>query len=102
MTLPPSFEDTVTVHSMNVGKSKIEIQEGNVTATLSKNSKKIAYIVIALGAVILVALLAFQFVSRSVLMQLTNGRLEGADYWRAEPVILSGAWVLITSSACLN
>ncbi len=51
--------------------------------------RKIAYILIALGAVVLVALLARQLIARSVLLQLTNGRLEGADYWRDEPVILS-------------
>ena len=51
--------------------------------------KKITYILIALGAVVLIALLAYQFLSRSMLWQLTNGRLEGADYWREEPVILS-------------
>jgi hypothetical protein len=51
--------------------------------------KKMAYILIALGAVALVALLAYQFLSKSVLQQLTNGKLEGADYWRDEPVILS-------------
>jgi hypothetical protein len=47
------------------------------------------YTLIALSAVALVALLAYQFLSRSMLQQLTNGRLEGADYWRNEPVILS-------------
>jgi hypothetical protein len=51
--------------------------------------KKTAYSLIALGAVVLLALLALQFISRSALLQLTNGRLEGADYWRDEPVILS-------------
>jgi hypothetical protein len=51
--------------------------------------KKMAAIVVALGAVALVAFLALQFLSRSMLLQLTNGRLEGADYWRDEPVILS-------------
>jgi len=51
--------------------------------------KKFANILIALGAVVLVVLLAFQLLTRSVLVQLTNGRLEGADYWRDQPVILS-------------
>jgi hypothetical protein len=51
--------------------------------------KKIGYILIALGAVALIVLLAYQILSRSMLRQLTNGRLEGADYWRDEPVILS-------------
>ncbi|HEU5104085.1 MAG TPA: hypothetical protein VFU22_33945 [Roseiflexaceae bacterium] len=51
--------------------------------------KKITSILVALGAVVLVALLVFQFLQRSVLLQLTNGKLEGADYWRDEPVILA-------------
>src|SRR5262245_11997892 len=51
--------------------------------------KKVASILIALGAVVLVALLVFQFLQRSVLLQLTNGKLEGADYWRYEPAILA-------------
>ncbi len=51
--------------------------------------KKIVYILVALGAVALVALLAVQFALRSVLMQLTNGRLVEADYWSNEPMILS-------------
>jgi hypothetical protein len=53
------------------------------------NKKKIVSILIALGAVALVAFLGVQLMLRSVMMQLTNGRLEGADYWRNEPVILS-------------
>ena len=52
--------------------------------------KKIAAIIlIALGVIVLVALLALQFLPRTVLLELTNGRLLGADYWRDEPVILS-------------
>ena len=57
-----------------------------------KLGKRLTYILIALGAVVLVALLALQFLQRSVLLQLTNGRLEGADYWRDEPVILSAGY----------
>ncbi|MCE7988419.1 MAG: phospholipase [Caldilinea sp. CFX5] len=44
---------------------------------------------VALGAVVVIALLVYQVLVRSVLWQLTNGRLEGADYWRDEPVILA-------------
>ena len=51
--------------------------------------KKIAAIVIAVGAVILVALLVLQFLPRTVLLELTNGKLRDADYWSDEPVILS-------------
>jgi len=51
--------------------------------------KKTATILIALGAIVLVGLLVYQFLQRSVLMQLTDGRLEGADYWRDEPAILA-------------
>lgn len=52
-------------------------------------SKKTTYGLIALGAVGLVTLLVYQITSRSVLWQLTNGKLVEADYWRDEPVILS-------------
>ncbi len=51
--------------------------------------KKIAYVLVPLAAVVLIGLLAVQVLTRSVLWQLTNGRLEGADYWRDEPAILS-------------
>ena len=51
--------------------------------------KRIAAIVIALGVVLLVTLLVLQFLPRTVLLELTNGRLTGADYWSNEPVILS-------------
>lgn len=44
---------------------------------------------IALSAVALVAALIYQALAGSLLRQLTDGRLVGADYWRAEPVILS-------------
>jgi hypothetical protein len=46
---------------------------------IKMTKKKIAYSLIALGAVVLVALLVVQFLSKSVFRQLTNGRLEGAD-----------------------
>lgn len=51
--------------------------------------KKIVYILMALGAVVLVGLVVLQVLTRSVLWQLTNGKLEEADYWRNEPAILS-------------
>jgi hypothetical protein len=52
--------------------------------------KKIATILIALGVVVLVALLMLQFLPRTVLLELTNGRLTRADYWSDEPVSLDG------------
>ena len=42
--------------------------------------------VVGLGVV---AVLALNLLSQSVLRQLTNGRLEGADYWTTKPEILS-------------
>jgi hypothetical protein len=55
---------------------------------MNKN-KKITVILIAIGVVVLVTLLVLQFLPRTVLLELTDGRLTGADYWRDEPVILS-------------
>lgn len=51
--------------------------------------KRIVYLLVALLAVALIALLVYQVLARSVLWQLTNGKLVEADYWRQEPVILS-------------
>lgn len=51
--------------------------------------KKVGAILIALGVVAVVALLVLQFLPRTVLLELTNGKLTNADYWRDEPVILS-------------
>lgn len=53
------------------------------------NKKRTMSVLIALGAVAGGALIVVQILSRSMLLQLTNGRLEGADYWRDEPLILS-------------
>lgn len=53
------------------------------------SKKAIVYILVALGAVGLVAVLSVQITIRAVLPQLTNGKLEGADYWSDEPKILS-------------
>ena len=44
---------------------------------------------IALVGLALVAVLALYLLSTSILRQLTNGRLEGADYWTDQPEILS-------------
>lgn len=46
----------------------------------------IALAVVVAGAVVV---LAVQVVASSILRQLTDGRLEGADYWGREPEILS-------------
>ncbi|WP_395694890.1 hypothetical protein [Nocardioides sp.] len=46
-------------------------------------------VLVALVGLGLVGLLALRLLSDSVLRQLTDGRLEGADYWTAEPEILS-------------
>lgn len=52
-------------------------------------TKRTVTILLALGALGLVALLAYQLLQRSVLVQLTDGRLVEADYWRDEPAILA-------------
>lgn len=54
-----------------------------------KTKQRILYAAIALLALGLLAVVALQFVMGSVLRQLTNGRLEGADYWSDKPAILS-------------
>jgi len=64
-------------------------QSSSVYVEDKVTKKKLASILIALGAVVLVAVLVFQFLQQSVLMQLTSGKLEGADYWRDEPIILA-------------
>jgi hypothetical protein len=56
------------------------------------SGKRLTTILIVLGIVVLVALLGIQFIKRSALMQLTNGKLEGADYWSDEPAILSAGY----------
>src|SRR5919108_2926977 len=61
----------------------------NAPKECKMTKKKIAAILIALGVVVLVTLLVLQSLPRTVLLELTNGRLAGADYWRNEPVILS-------------
>lgn len=62
-------------------------------STLGKTSRKrLTTILIALGVVVLVAVLGIQLIARSTLVQLTNGKLEGADYWSDEPVILSAGY----------
>ena len=45
-----------------------------------KTKKRIVYALMAFAAVGLVSVVAFQFIMGSVLRQMTNGRLEGADY----------------------
>ncbi|WP_395696277.1 hypothetical protein [Nocardioides sp.] len=49
----------------------------------------LATAVVGLVGLGLVAVLALSLLGDSVLRQLTNGELEGADYWEAEPEILS-------------
>jgi hypothetical protein len=56
---------------------------------MGKWTKRIVYVLIGLGVVAVVAVLALQYIQGSVLRGLTNGRLEGADYWQGEPAILS-------------
>ena len=41
------------------------------------------------GALVLAGVLGLQFTQKSVLRQLTNGKLEGAGYWTDQPQILS-------------
>jgi hypothetical protein len=56
---------------------------------MGKWTKRIVYLLIGLVMVGLVGVLALQYIQGSVLRGLTNGQLEGADYWQAEPAILS-------------
>jgi hypothetical protein len=60
---------------------------GHVEFPMTKRT--ITYILIALVALVSVAFRVYQLLVRSVLWQLTNGKLEKADYWRDEPVILA-------------
>lgn len=55
-----------------------------------KTRKRITTVLISLGLLALVAVLAFQWIIGSVMRQLMDGRLEGADYWSDQPAILSG------------
>jgi hypothetical protein len=57
--------------------------------TRRKRRKRLAYAFVALCAVGLLGVGAVQFVKGSVLGQLTNGELKGADYWSRKPAILS-------------
>jgi hypothetical protein len=56
---------------------------------MGKWTKWIVSALIVLCVVGLIAVLALQYLQGSVLRGLTNGQLEGADYWREEPAILS-------------
>jgi hypothetical protein len=56
---------------------------------MGKWTKRIVYALIGLAVVAVAAVLALQYIQGSVLRGLTNGQLEAADYWRAEPAILS-------------
>lgn len=56
---------------------------------MSKWTKRILKIVVGFVAVALIAVIALQFILGSVMRRLTNGKLEGADYWSEEPVLLS-------------
>jgi hypothetical protein len=55
-----------------------------------KTKKRIITVLFSLGVLAVIGLLAFQWIIGSVMRQLTNGKLEGADYWSDEPAILSG------------
>lgn len=54
-----------------------------------RRTHALATVVVALVGLGAVAVLALNLLSQSVLRQLTNGRLEGADYWTDKPEILS-------------
>jgi hypothetical protein len=56
---------------------------------MGKWTKRIVYALIVLAVVVMVAVLALQYVQGSVLRGLTNGQLEAADYWQEKPAILS-------------
>ena len=54
-----------------------------------KRKRRIAYALIGLSAIALALLVGARLLKGSVLHQLTNGKLEAADYWSEEPAILS-------------
>jgi hypothetical protein len=54
-----------------------------------KRKKRIAYALVGLTAVALALVAGVQLLQGSVLRQLTNGKLEEADYWSGKPEILS-------------
>ena len=57
----------------------------------SKTEKRIATAAACLAILGLVAYFVFELISGSTLRQLTNGRLDDADYWSDKPAILSAA-----------
>ena len=54
-----------------------------------KTKRRIAYALIGLSAVALALAVGARLLKGSVLHQLTNGKLEAADYWSRKPAILS-------------
>jgi hypothetical protein len=56
----------------------------------SRTKRRIAYGVGTVVVLGLVAVVALQLVIGTVMRQLSNGKLEAADYWSDEPAILSG------------
>ena len=56
----------------------------------SKRKKRVAYLAVGIGAVVLALVAGVQVMKGSVLHQLTDGKLESADYWSKQPAILSG------------
>jgi hypothetical protein len=53
-----------------------------------RTTKRLATVLVSLGILAVAGYFAFQWLIGSVLRQLTNGELEGADYWSDEPAIL--------------
>ena len=55
-----------------------------------KTKKRIVTALAVVGVLVVIAGLAYQWLVGSVLRELTDGRLEAADYWSDDPAILSG------------
>lgn len=54
--------------------------------------RRIAQGLIVITALAALAMIAMQLILGSVMRQLSNGKLEAADYWSEEPAILSGGF----------
>lgn len=54
--------------------------------------RRTAQVLVGIAALATVVVVVVQFVLGSVMRELSNGRLEAADYWSDEPVILSGGF----------
>jgi hypothetical protein len=54
----------------------------------SRTKRRLVTVAVSLGVLALAGVIAFQWLTGSILRQLTNGQLVAADYWADEPAIL--------------